>query len=241
MTTEATPAQTPAEAGPKRGAGHLLGLVVAGGMALVGVLLLIGGLAVIGAHAFVRDDDGFYTTDTERLETDDAALVTEDIDLSERAADWAPDELLGDLRFRAESSGGAPVFVGIARTADVERYLDGIAHAKVTNFENNPGYDDQPGTARAPRPSAEAFWASQSQGTGEQTVEWKAENGNWTAVAMNPDGRPVIAIEADAGVQIGWLIWLGLGLTLLGLAVTAAGVAVVVMLRRRSATEAPRT
>jgi hypothetical protein len=239
MTTETKPPPAPEVApGPasdesgRGGAGRTIGLVLSSGLLLFGVLLLIGGLVVIAAHAFVRDNDGFYTSGNELLESDSYAILTEDIDLSDRAADWAPDEFLGDLRFRAEDESGGQVFLGIARTSDLDRYLDGVARAEVTGFEGTPRYDELPGRAPAGPPDAESFWAAQSQGPGEQTVAWEAESGNWTAVVMNADGARGIAVEADAGVQISWLIWLGIGLAVVGLAVAAGAVALIAHIRR---------
>jgi len=232
---EMSPEPAPQEPGAGAGAGRTIGLVLSSGLLLFGVLLLIGGLAVIGAHAFVRDDDGFYTSGNEALESDSYAILTEDIDLSDGAADWAPDEVLGDLRFRAEDQAGGEVFLGIARTSDLEGYLDGVARAEVTGFNGDPRYDELPGRAPAGPPDAESFWAAQSQGSGEQAVQWEAESGNWTAVVMNADGARGIAVEADAGVQIGWLIWVGVGLAIVGLAVTGGAVALIAHLRRGAA------
>jgi hypothetical protein len=50
---------------------------------------------------------------------------------------------------------------------------------------------------------------------------------------MNPDGSAGLAVEADAGVEIGWLIWVGLGLTLVGLVMVAGFIALIVSTRRR--------
>jgi len=232
QTSEPASEQPPGKPAPKSGAGRTIGLVLSSGMLLVGVLILIGGLAVIAAHAFVRDDDGFYTSGNEALESDSYAILTEDIDLSDRAADWAPDEVLGDLRFRAEDEAGGEVFLGIARTGDLEGYLDGVARAEVTGFNGDPRYDELPGRAPEGPPAAESFWAAQSQGSGEQAVQWEAESGNWTAVVMNADGARGIAVEADAGVQISWLLWVGIGLAIVGMAVTGGAVALIAHLRR---------
>jgi hypothetical protein len=195
-------------------------------------MALIGGLGVMGAHLFVRDDDGFYTSGNERLQSDSYAILTEDIDLSARAADWAPDEFLGDLRFRAEGADGASMFLGIARTSDLERFLGGVAHSEVVGFSGDPRYDEHAGRVRATPPGDESFWAAQSQGTGEQSVQWEAEAGNWTAVVMNADASRGIAVEADAGVQIGWLIWVGLGLALFGLLLGAGAMMLIANIRR---------
>ena len=234
-TTPTAPSNAPARRGWTPG--RVTALVLSSGALLLALVALIGGLTVVGAHLFVRDDDGFYTSGNEQLRSDSYAILTEDIDLTARAADWAPDELLGALRFRAEGSNGTPVFLGIARTSDLERYLGGVAHSEVTDFDGEPRYDEHPGRFRATPPGNESFWAAQSEGAGEQAVQWEAEAGNWTAVAMNADASRGIAVEADAGVQIGWLIWVGLGLSVFGLLLGGAAVMLIVSIRRAANAE----
>jgi hypothetical protein len=41
---------------------------------------------------------------------------------------------------------------------------------------------------------------------------------------MKADGSAGLALDADAGVKIGWAIWVGLGLMLFGFALIAGAV-----------------
>src|SRR4029453_11053818 len=106
-----------------------------------------------------------------------------DVDLD--GPDWATTDLLGTVRIRSESE--RPVFVGIARKADVADYLDGVEHAVVTEIGRDPQYSNAEGGPPGGSPAAQTFWAASATGAGEQTLEWEPENGSWNAVVMNAD------------------------------------------------------
>jgi hypothetical protein len=72
-------------------------------------------------------------------------------------------------------------------------------------------YTKLAGHAPATPPAHQNFWIAQSEGSGQRTLDWGTASGNWTIVAMNPDGSAGVAIDADVGTKIGWLIWAGLG------------------------------
>ena len=136
--------------------------------ALIGIGLLLGGLALIAVHGFARDDDGFYTSDTEPLRSAAYAITTDEISLDADVADDVPEDLLGTLRIRAEAATARPIFVGIGRSVDVERYLAGVAHSQLTDFRRGAAvFDEVPGRAPAGRPGAEPFWVAQSEGDGQ--------------------------------------------------------------------------
>jgi hypothetical protein len=242
------PATGPGAGGPPHGAeerpsgsgwtaGRVVGMVFSSIGALVGLALLLGGLALVGAHAFARDDDGYYTADREHLHSAAFAIATDDLDLDFGAGGWTPGDVLGTVRVRAESAGGDPIFLGIAPTSDVDRYLSGVGHSQLTDFAHgDPTYDVQPGRAPQGRPAAQHFWVAKTEGGGDQTVSWDVESGNWSAVVMNADGARGVSVDADAGVKIGWLLWVGLGLAIVGALLTAACVILVLRIGR-SATQ----
>jgi hypothetical protein len=212
-----------------------LGVVFSSIAGLVGVGLLLGGLGLVAVHAFARDDDGYYTSDREHLQSPGFAIATDDLDLDFGAGGWTPGDVFGTVRVRAESSNGDPVFVGIAPTSDVDRYLSGVGHSQVTDFAGgDPRYDVQPGRAPRSRPDAQDFWVSQAAGGGEQIVSWDVESGNWSAVAMNADAARGVSVDADAGVKVGWLVWLGIGLAVFGALMAATGVILVLRIGRRA-------
>ena len=84
------------------------------------VLLTLGGAALIGVHAFARDDDGYYSTETEQLISDGYAVSTAEVDLAGDGNGFGVEDLGASLRVNAESVGGQPVFIGIASQDDAE-------------------------------------------------------------------------------------------------------------------------
>ena len=236
------PSPSHAAPGPDRAdsgwtAGRVIAMVFASIGGLIGLALLLGGLAVMAAYAFGRDDDGYFNSDRKRLESPAYAITTEEIDLGE--IDWAPDEILGDVRVQVE--GARPVFVGIGPDEDVDRYIGDVAHGELTGFDGDDAdLSPHPGRAPRTRPGEQDFWVAESEGPGDRALTWDAEFGRWTAVVMNADARRGIDVEADAGIKLGWVIWAGLGIFVIGLLMTA-GAAIVVLLLGRGATRASPT
>ncbi len=234
--TETNQQPAPARSSSNWTGGRVAGLVFSSIAALVGIVILLGGLALIAAHSFARDDDGYYTTDTERLNSDTYAISTDQIDLGADPGGPAPEDLLGTLRVRAEPTSGDSIFLGIGQTSDVDRYLSGVRHAELTDFgfRNRARFDVQPGHAPRRRPAAEKFWVAQSEGSGEQRVDWEVQTGVWTVAVLNTDASRGISVEASVGVELSWLIWVGIGLAVVGLILTAAGVTLVAVIGRRA-------
>jgi hypothetical protein len=216
--------------------GRVAGMVFSSLGALIGLVMLLGGLALVAAYAFGRDDDGFFSTNDERLRTPAYALTAEGLDLGGDPADWAPSDLLGTVRVTVESAAERPVFAGIGPTDDVDGYLGRVAHSEVTDFsDGSPTYEDHRGGPPATRPGAQNFWVAQSEGPGQQRVEWDAEGGDWSVVVMNADAARGVAVEADAGVKVGWVLWVGLGLAVVGLVLLAGCVVLILRIGRRAA------
>ena len=210
----------------------MIGLIFASIGGLIGLALLLGGIAVLAAYAFGRDD-GYFNSDRRPLDSATYAITSGDIDLGHDEADWAPDKILGDVRVRV--AGEQPVFVGIGREEDVDRYLGDVAHDELVNFDgDDPELDSHEGGAPRAPPGNEDFWVVESEGSGEQALTWDAEFGRWTVVVMNADAARGIDVEADIGVKLDWAIWPGLGMFLLGLLMTAGAVIVIVLIGRRS-------
>lgn len=201
---------------------------------LIGLALLVGGAAVLAAYAFGRDDDGYFNADRQAMESATYAITTEDIDLGADEVDWAPDGVLGDIRIRVEG-GEKPVFVGVAPDDEVDRYLGDVSHDELIDFDGaRPEFVLHDGRAPRSSPGAQDFWVAKAAGRDEQALTWDAEFGRWTAVVMNADAAPGIAVEADAGVKLDWAIWAGLGLLAVGLVMTGGAVVVIVLIGRRA-------
>lgn len=218
----------------------MLAVVFGSLAALIGGALLLGGLVLVIAHGAARDDDGYYTSGTERLSTQTNAITVEDLDLGSDAADLVPKDVLGRVRIRAERPGGGALFLGIGPEREVAAYLRGVARANLDDLDP-PRYSTRRGGPPRRPPSAARFWVASTEGPGRQSLDWEVEGGRWTIVAMNADGARRVVLDADIGADVGWLLWVGIGVLVLGLLILAGGVVLIVLAARRvSSRSAPQ-
>lgn len=213
-------------------------LVLAGSLlALLALVVLAAGSAVVWLHG-EQDADGRLSTGTRQIATPGAAVASQSLDLDLDGASWLGDPGdLGQLRVTVSSSGDAPVFAGVARTADVEEYLRDVAHATVTDFDLRPlelRLREEAGSQRSATPPADRpIWRTSVSGSGPQRLDWELEDGDWSVVVMNADGSPGVRAEVRGGVRIGALGAIGWGL-LAGGTLLGAGAAALIVLGVRS-------
>ncbi|MCU0267615.1 MAG: DUF4389 domain-containing protein [Acidimicrobiales bacterium] len=225
------------ESAPAPPSHHPVGRIV---LTVVGCVLLLpalgllaGGGALVWGYGTQRDDDGFFTSDTEQFETTRYALTSEEIDLGTRRGGRDAD--LGGLatvRLEVEGQDEEPVFVGIGPRRDVERYLTGVSRAEVADVSVDPfrvRYRYVDGGAPASPPGEQDFWALRAEGAGRQTFEWDLERGDWTVVVMNADGSAGVGVAASAGVKLDWLLPLAIGLLVTGVVVLVLATALLVI------------
>jgi hypothetical protein len=207
---------------------------------VVGALMTLGAVALIGTGGVVlwadrtHRDGGYLTSDSQTFSTDGAALVTVPAHLGSPGTGqlYSPG-LLGTVRIqvRPERSGSA-VFVGIARSADVDRYLAGVQRTVITEFFQNR-VRTVSGEAVAAPPGSQQFWVSSASGTGPQTVVWKPTDGSWDVVVMNPDARHGLTVIGKLGARAPALPWIGVGLLAAGVVLLAGGALLVAGAVRR--------
>jgi hypothetical protein len=209
-------------------AGAITGLIALG-------LVLIGGALLWGDAK--KDDEGYLATGSDRVTTTTRALATENLDVNLDGAGWLVDaDRLGELRLKVDSRADKPVFVGIAPTDEVSRYLRDTAHATLTDVSYSPfraTYDTHGGQRRPTPPAERQFWAASAHGSGTQTLTWDIKDGSWSVVVMNADGSPGVDTGVSAGATIPiltTLAWSSLGGGLVLLA--AAGTLVFLGIRR---------
>jgi hypothetical protein len=221
----------PASTAPTRerrgGAGRVVLVILGSIAALVALGLLAGGCGAVAVDQTQRDDDGFLMSPTEDFATAAYAIASESADIDAAGAERALELFLGTVRIRSESD--RPVFVGIASASDATRYLSGVEHAVVTDLERRPVYVARPGGAPSSLPGDETFWVESTTGSGEQTVEWEPESGDWRVVVMNADGSRGVAAELSVGGELDPLLWIGIGLLAAG-ALLAGGAALLITL-----------
>ncbi|MFZ2382510.1 MAG: hypothetical protein WAV88_02145, partial [Candidatus Nanopelagicales bacterium] len=179
-------------------------------LALVGFPLLLGGLGLGWAMATQSDDDGFFSTPTEQFTSQTEALSSEVVNFGEAGPDdWWSDRDLATVRLRARSVDASAVFIGIGPSADVAGYLGSASYDEISDLRTDPfdysltrrGAGDDLSAA----PTDQGFWTAQSSGPGTQALTWDLEPGTYTAVIMNADGSPGVAVDLSAGGRFGWL------------------------------------
>jgi hypothetical protein len=198
----------------KTGAAALAGAAVTGLIAFA--LFLAGGLLLWGNHHY-KDSDGYFTTTSERFASDAYAITADDLRISGGRSGLISSDHYG--RIRLSASGEKPTFVGVARTADVDRYLAGVSTSEVDDVEVAPfraTYVSHGGTRVPGAPTAQRIWAAQASGTGRQTLTWDVTSGDWSVVVMNADGSPTVHAAVSAGAKVPYIAQFGFGALGLG-------------------------
>jgi hypothetical protein len=207
--------------------GRITTLVIGALLALVALVLLGAGGTALWADRTQRDA-GYVTTDVHGFSTSGSALATESTELGSAGVGWLySPALLGDVRIRVTpTSSGSPLFVGIGRSTDVNRYLAGVNHTVISEFWGDKTEAVDGGPVGSP-PETQEFWVASATGAGAQTVEWDPAGGSWTVVVMNADGRPGIDVGADLGARMPAVLWIAIGFLVGGAVFMAGGVLLI--------------
>jgi hypothetical protein len=208
MTTTATPTTTttePAATPQRRGAGRAVLVAVGALLLFVGINTLMGAALTLLFDSR-HGDDGFFTARQGRFSTGTYAITSANLDMSAMGPDQLySQDLLGRLRITVDSTSTAPIFVGIARTADVEAYLGGVAHEEIDKTDLGlfgVEYTAKSGGAPAAPPTAQTFWVASAAGQGRQTITWSVASGDWTIVVMNADGSTGVSADGTGGITL---------------------------------------
>ena len=216
-----TPASGPVARDVHRWGGRRIALVIVGGIVCACALAsLVGGGWALWKDRVDRDSNGFVSLGTSDLRTETYAIVG---DLSGDGPSWLyGSTVIGDTRVRATSSSTTPLFIGIARKADVSQYLSGAGYATIYNFEVTSG-STHPGAAPSTSPSHETIWAASTQGTGQQTLLWTPRDGDWSIVFMNTNANAGVAVHGDASAKLPLLPWVAGALLVIAVALGLLG------------------
>ncbi len=98
------------------------------------LVLALAGTVSLAANAF-RDGSGYFNWPTETFTSGGYAIAMKTVDIS-KAPQWALNA--GIDRIRVQAHGNQPIFIGIARTADLDRYLRGTEHDDVAGLSYHP-------------------------------------------------------------------------------------------------------
>ena len=124
---------------PRGTSGRRVAATAAGGiLALLALVLVVAGGALLWGDA-QKDDAGYVSTGPHGLHTRSYAIATDNLDIDLGTPGPVIDrDRLGHIRVEVTSRTGKPVFVGIAPTRDVSRYLVATAHASITDVDDGP-------------------------------------------------------------------------------------------------------
>ena len=221
-------AERPSKQGPAHGhagwtAGRVTSLVVGSLLVLLALGLGGSGGALAVADQAGRDSDGFLMSPHETLSSASFAITSDSLEVHADAPSRLPQRVVGDVRFTADGVAGERVFLGVAATADVERYLGDVGHDTLVELrDGDPVYRSTEGGAPATAPTDQGFWLAQDSGVEDVEVTWPLEDGDWTVVVMGADGTAGIAADVAAGAELPGLS------TLIGVLLVSAGIVLAV-------------
>jgi hypothetical protein len=206
-------------------AGKIALITIGSLAAMLAAALLTGSVWLFNANT---DSVGYVVSGKHQVATDSYAFASKELDVN-GDFDWLYDRG-PKLRVRGESK--KPLFIGVARSDEVERYLAGVAHEQVTDLDLDTfalTSERRIGTSDPAAPAGQTFWAASVQGAGPQTLVWDGGYGQWSVVVMNADASPGVAAGLSFGAHIPHLTWIGIGGAIGGglLAVAAAGLIIL--------------
>ncbi|MDH6237768.1 DUF4389 domain-containing protein [Cryobacterium sp. CG_9.6] len=234
-TAAATSATPPARPGGGLRAVFLILVILGALIASSGIGSIVGGSVVAWAGA-QQGSAGFFSTPTRTLAVDTYAVTSPAIDLGTPSGTTVMTTNVGSIRLQATSR--RPLFLGVAPTADVERYLASSAHSEITGMDNSPftaRFRELPGTEQPAPPGTQDFWAASTSGTGTQELVFAVRDGTeiprgqWTVVMMNVDASPGVSAQVSAGARLTLLGPLGAVLIVAGLLALLVGSALVLV------------
>jgi hypothetical protein len=203
------PARAGERTATRSGPGRVIALALASLAALLSLGLIAAGGTSMALDQTQRDTSGYLMTSARSYSTSTYALVSASY-RDGTSNDWfAARDLLGTVRVRVDST--RPVFVGIGPSSAVDAYLAGVAHAQGDRFDaRGSDFTTFPGGAPASPPTAQRFWGARSVGTGQQTLTWSPQTGNWRIVMMNPDGSAAVSGDVSVGARFADLLTIGI-------------------------------
>ena len=91
-----------------------------------------------------------------------------------------------------------------------------------------PVYQVEVGSDDISAPLTQDFWVASASGADTQELVWRAADGNWSIVVMNADGSPGVSAKVSVGLKVGSLGRLTMTVALVGAAMAAASVVLIV-------------
>jgi hypothetical protein len=234
------PASAPSAAPARQGGrGGVVRIVLGSLCQLVALALLGAAAAGIFGLENNRDATGYFVTHTHHYQTSSYALSTESLNVG--SVTGSLETSLLRLRIAATSKDAAkPLFIGIARTEDVARYLTSVQHDELRDVSFDPFKIDyrRIGTgAPSALPATKNFWQTHASGTGTQTISWPVKEGQWSAVVMNANGSRNVSVDAQLAARLSGAWWFVAAFIALGALSLLGGIALIRSGSHRRASE----
>lgn len=218
--------------------GRVVSVVIGAILLFTATGFLLGGGGLLWADQTQRDGDYLWSP-TATISTGSYALTSDSILFDVGGAQWVIDQFLGTARLQVTPRHGETgLFVGVARTAEVEAYLAGVGHDQISDI--GPRWDGpgvmEPGTITRFRggapdvaPGDTDIWTESSSGPGVRTLDWRPADGDWTVVVMRADGGQGVSADIRAAATAPGLTWLAAGLLATGVVLAAIGALLVAL------------
>jgi hypothetical protein len=150
------------------------------------------------------------------------------------------DAVDASVRLKVGAVGERELFVGIGPADEVAAYLGGVARDEIRSVERDVEYRRFAGSAQAAPPVDQGFWVASANGAGALELVWEVTEGEWAAVLMNADGSPGVVADVTAGLRVGALVAIAIGIMVASVLLLAAAVAIIVVAAKGAApAEAP--
>jgi len=216
----------------RRGDGYRGG-VKRGVLIALGVALLLLGLALVAGGAAVAallGPSGAVFSSPAKISGSGVAIVADDVTVD--AGSLPLPSGFGDLTFSVRSTTGAPIFVGAAPPAQIDRYLTGAPYDVVVDLGAGRQATTRkvPGTQQPQPPATQAFWGLSASGS---PAVFSSVPAGSSLVLMNSDARSGVSAELTARLTVrnAWTAaW-----TAIGAGVLAVVLAIVCFWRARVA------
>ena len=200
-------------------------------LAVIGSLLALSGGGVLAAFG----TQGSLASGPHLLSTPASAIVSQ-IGTIKHTADVTTVAGQPTLRVSARPVGSTGrVFIGIARTADVQRYLAGVSTQDVTSLSVDPYAINgtlHGGRATAQPPSAQHFWVTQASSAEVAALHWKIRDGRYRVVIMSANGHGGFATTTRFGITIPNIAAYAIAALILGLLMAGGGTALLIRTNR---------
>jgi len=166
-----------------------------------GIVFLVIGIALAGLGTTVAlsvGSDDALSTAPARVRGTGVAVVAEDFRVDTSSIPVPQD--VGSMTLTVTGRDGRAMFVGAAKSSDVDTYLTGAPYDVVVDLTAGEKATTRkvPGGQQPPKPESQTFWSAQSSGA-PASLTARLTPGT-TLVVMNADATPVI--DADVVVTL---------------------------------------